>query len=333
MPDALTRFGIRRLVASGLNARSRLSPEQSHEEFRAMIRNLRESPIAVETDTANEQHYELPPEFFGLCLGPHRKYSGCYWPPGVNSLAAAETAALQLVCERAQLADGQTILELGCGWGSLSLWMAEHYPSASILAVSNSVPQREFIVSERDRRGLKNLQIETADMNSFATERRFDRIVSVEMFEHMRNYEVLMRRIASWLNPCGRLFVHIFAHRRTAYLFTTNGPADWMGRYFFTGGIMPSEDLLLHFQQDLMLEDCWRQCGTHYQRTAEAWLANLDANRNAALQILERGYGPGQGELWLNRWRVFFMSCAELFGFSGGGEWGVAHYRFAKRPS
>jgi cyclopropane-fatty-acyl-phospholipid synthase len=239
---------------------------------------------------------------------------------------------LELFCRRAGVEDGMDILELGCGWGSLTLWMAERYPKACITAVSNSRPQREFILGRCRERSLGNVTIITADMNHFTTDLRFDRILSVEMFEHMRNYELLQRRIASWMKPEAKLFVHIFCHREYAYAFEAEGPDNWMGRYFFTGGIMPSYDLLLCFQDALVIEDRWRLSGKHYQRTAEHWLCNMDRRRSEIMPVLEAAYGKKDAALWFQRWRIFFMACAELWGFRGGEEWLVAHYLFRKNP-
>lgn len=331
VPDFLVRRGIRALVGGGLRKRARLNVADRQEQFRRLLADLQAGPIALHADAANRQHYEVSAEFFALTLGPHRKYSGCYWPPGVNTLAAAEEASLRVTCEHARLSDGQEILELGCGWGALTLWMATHYPHSRIIAVSNSHSQRRHIEAECVQRQLVNVRVVTADINDFTPEGCFDRVVSVEMFEHMRNHEELMRRIANWLKPDGKLFVHIFVHGRSTYLFETNGPADWMGRHFFTGGIMPADTLLHLFQRDLLLEEHWRQDGTHYEKTANAWLENLDAQRNEALAIFERVYGPGEKQRWLQRWRIFFMACAELFGYARGNEWWVAHYLFTRR--
>lgn len=331
VPDPLIRFGIRRLVAAGMRDRETQPRDAAHDTERDLVRALRDDQIAVDTDAANEQHYELPPRFFELCLGKHRKYSGCYWPAGVTNLDDAEAASLRETCAHADLLDGQRILELGCGWGSLSLWMAEHYPHARITAVSNSAPQRAYIMRVAQERGLNNLAVITADMNDFTTDDRFDRVVSVEMFEHMRNYERLMARIASWLKPDGKLFVHIFAHRHGSYLFETSGAANWMGRYFFTGGIMPGDDLLLRFQRDVVLEDQWRQNGTHYAHTANAWLRNMDNHRAEIMDLFREVYGVENATIWWNRWRVFYLACAEMFGYDHGNQWWVSHYRFAKR--
>jgi cyclopropane-fatty-acyl-phospholipid synthase len=330
VPDPLTRFGIRRLCARRLDEEGGDQPERARRRFEELLQQLRHSPVAIETAAANAQHYELPPRFFELCLGARMKYSSCYYATGAESLDEAEEAMLELYGERAQLADGQRILELGCGWGSLTLWMAARFPKATITAVSNSASQREHIEAAARARGLRNIVVLTRDVNSLELQPEgFDRCVSIEMFEHMRNYDALMARIAGWLAPGGRLFVHIFCHRTLMYPFETTGEDDWMGRHFFTGGLMPSADTLLHFQQHLRLEERWLLPGTHYQRTANHWLERQDANRRQVLAVLREAYGD-EAARWHQRWRMFWMACAELFGYRGGEQWLVGHYRFAK---
>ena len=333
LPDALVRFGIRRMCMQRLQDEQRGGVDATEQRNAALVRELSQSPVALHVDAANRQHYELPPGFFGHCLGPRLKYSGCYYTSGNDTLAQAEDAMLALYGERAQLADGQDILELGCGWGSLTLWMAERYPNARITAISNSAQQREFIEARCRERGHANVQVLTRDVNHLALpDGAFDRCVSIEMFEHMRNYATLLGRIGTWLRPQGRLFVHIFCHRTLAYPFETAGEDNWMGRHFFTGGLMPAADTLLHFQRSLPLEERWLVDGTHYQRTANHWLENQDANRDAVMAILRDAYGDA-ASLWFQRWRMFWMACAELFGYDQGREWMVAHYRFVKEDA
>ena len=331
VPDALTRHGIRqlcrqRLVSEGIN-----DPALADARFRSLLDELRHSPVAIETAAANEQHYELPTRFFQLCLGKRLKYSSCFYETGNESLDEAEEAMLALYCARAQLEDGQDVLELGCGWGSLTLWMAERFPNSRITAVSNSATQRAHIEATCRQRGWNNVTVLTRDVNLLDLElASFDRCVSVEMFEHMRNHDVLLGKIASWLRPRGQLFVHIFCHRNLMYPFETTGDDNWMGRYFFTGGLMPAADTLLHFQRELRIEQRWLLPGTHYQKTSDHWLANQDANRDEVMAVLGAAYGPQEAARWHQRWRMFWMSCAELFGYDGGREWLVAHYRFSK---
>jgi cyclopropane-fatty-acyl-phospholipid synthase len=330
LPDALIRHGIRNLCAARLREEYAGGPADQAARHARRIEILRSSPVAIETDTVNAQHYELPTEFFRLCLGPRLKYSSCWFPRGDETLAEAEDAMLALYGERAELMNGQHILELGCGWGSLTLWMAEHYPSARITAVSYSTSQRQFIEEECLRRGISNVHMVTCDVNLLDLPcGQFDRCVSIEMFEHMRNYETLMQRIGDWLAPGGKLFVHIFAHRTLLYPFEAEGADNWMGRHFFTGGLMPSADTLLHFQDQLRIENRWLIDGTHYQKSANLWLQRQDARRDAVMEVLRDAYGDA-APLWFQRWRMFWMSCAELFGYASGHEWLVAHYRFAR---
>lgn len=330
LPDSLIRVGIRRLLRARLNEETKENPERQQAHLMALIGELKKSPIAVHTDDANEQHYEVPTEFFQFVLGPHMKYSCGYWTPGTDTLAQSEETMLALTCDRAGLQDGQDILELGCGWGSLTLFMAKRFPHSAITAVSNSATQKTFIDREAKKRRLRNVTVVTADMNTFTTRKKFDRVVSVEMFEHMRNYERLLEKIAAFLKDDGKLFVHIFSHKDIAYKFEAKNDTDWMSRYFFTGGIMPSDDLLFYFNRHLVVEDHWHVPGTHYQRTSEAWLKNMDRHRTAIMPILEETYGPQETTRWWVYWRVFFMACAELWGFKNGEEWIVSHYLFSK---
>ncbi len=313
VPDPLLRAGVHAACGTRLRRERRRGPGAKE----AFVELLRRSPIAEQVDTANDQHYEVPPEFFRLVLGPRLKYSSCLWPEGVDSLAEAEEAMLALTCERAGVEDGMTVLDLGCGWGSLTGWLSERYPGCRILAVSNSRPQREWIQSLR----LPNVRVLTADVSRLELRERFDRVVSVEMLEHMRNYEALFARIASWLEPGGRFFCHVFSHSRFAYAYD----GGWMTRRFFTAGTMPSDDLLPRFDRDLALEEHWRVSGLHYARTAEAWLERLDANRADVDRVVGRAAAA--------EWRVFFLACAGLWGYRGGDEWLVSHYRFAKRAA
>lgn len=325
IPDPVTRSLIRRLCRQRLH-HERARAARADPDVRRFLESLRSGPIAIATDAANRQHYELPPRFFAEVLGARRKYSCCYFPAAAATLDQAEEEALRRSCEMAELHDGQSVLELGCGWGALSLWMAEQYPHSRITAVSNSAAQREFIVAEARRRGLQHLEVVTCDINDLELPaNRYDRVVSVEMFEHMRNYELLLSRIAACLRPSGKLYVHHFCHRTMCYAFETEGAANWMGRHFFTGGLMPSVDLLRQYEHILWVarQETWG--GAHYQRTADAWLGNLDARRNQILPILAQTYGAADAERWFQRWRVFFLSVSELFGADHGREWLVSH--------
>ena len=331
VPDRVVRIGIRRLLAQRLAEIGERDVSASAEITQAFVEAMRQAPLALLPEKANQQHYEVPADFFGLVLGAQRKYSCCWWPEGVTTLDEAETAALAETCARAGLSDGQQVLELGCGWGSLSLWMAAHYPGSQITAVSNSASQRQHIERQAQQRGLRNLRVITCDFNHFDTDQRFDRVVSVEMFEHLRNWPKAFAQVARWLLPNGRFFMHVFAHRSVPYAFVEKDDNDWMSRHFFSGGMMPSDDLALHCQRDLQVVRRWRWDGRHYQRTSEAWLANMDAQREAVWPVLERTYGAAAAQVWWMRWRLFFMSCAELFGYDDGQQWWVSHCLFERR--
>ncbi|PKO91642.1 MAG: SAM-dependent methyltransferase [Betaproteobacteria bacterium HGW-Betaproteobacteria-1] len=331
VPDYALRAGIRRLLEKRLKEIAASDCETSAEIESGFIAAMRQAPIALVPELANEQHYEVPADFFRHCLGQHRKYSSCYWNNSTRTLEEAEALALRLTCEHADLQNGQQILELGCGWGSLTLWMASCYPQSRITAVSNSSSQREYILQQASVQGLANIEVITCDMNRFEATKQYDRIVSVEMFEHMRNYQVLYGKVHDWLVPGGKFFKHIFVHRLTPYAFVVEDDDDWMSQFFFSGGMMPSDDLPLRFQEKLKLLDMWRWDGTHYEKTANAWLQNMDAKAAEIQPILEKTYGADAADMWRMRWRIFFMSCAELFGYKDGQEWWVSHYLF-QRP-
>jgi len=330
LPDPVVRAGIRRVIASRLREQQRHAGD-APDAIARFVRERSEGPIAMQTRVANAQHYEVPTEFYQLVLGRHLKYSSAFWDLGTTSLDEAEARMLALTAERAQLAHGQSVLELGCGWGSLSLWMARAFPKSRIVGVSNSRTQKIWIDECARRDGLRNLEIITADMNHFEAPGQFDRVVSVEMFEHMRNWRALFGKVARWLDPDGRVFIHIFTHRRYAYPYEVRDASDWMAQYFFTGGIMPSDDLMYQFQDELQVLDHWRVDGTHYEKTANAWLDNLDRHRTDVLPVLQSTYGSRDAYRWLVRWRVFFMACAELWGWRQGQEWLVSHYLLRHR--
>lgn len=332
VPDFLVRRGIRSLLKERLTEQMVEDCQQVIDAKQMFLHSEMQgnAPIAPLPEKANEQHYEVPPAFFSKVLGTRRKYSCCEWDENTKTLDQAEENALKTTSERAELHNGQTILELGCGWGSLTLWVAEHYPQSRIVAVSNSAQQREYIMEQAGDRGFSNVTVITADMNEFSIDDTFDRVVSVEMFEHMRNYEALFERVNSWLKPGGKFFMHIFCHRDTVYPFVAKSSSDWMSNFFFSGGIMPSDDLPLRFQRHLRMHKQWRWDGRHYEKTSNAWLALMDASRAEVRKVLAKAYGAQNVDVWWMRWRIFFMSCAELFGYNQGQEWWVSHYLFNK---
>jgi cyclopropane-fatty-acyl-phospholipid synthase len=325
VPDFVIRQGIRRLLRQRLTQIAARDEAALRQSLARVVAKMDAGPVAPVPEKANEQHYEVPAEFFELVLGPHLKYSSALWNPGTASLGEAEGAMLELTARRAALADGQRILELGCGWGSLTLWMAQALPAARIVAVSNSASQREFILARARQRQLSNVSVVTADMNAFEPGATFDRVVSVEMFEHMRGWRRLLKRVGSWLEPEGKAFLHVFCHRQVPYFFEEEGAGNWLGRTFFSGGLMPSEQLIDEFQEALTVEKRWTVPGHHYARTARAWLEALDRRRQEVLPVLARVYGGGEARRWLGRWRLFFLACEELFGYDEGRQWRVAH--------
>lgn len=331
IPDFLIRMGIRNLLKQRLTEENKGSQEAKQLHLNAYIEKLKASPIAINTSDANEQHYEVPTEFYKYVLGKRMKYSGGYWPSGADTLDASEEAMLKLSCERAQLKNGQSVLDLGCGWGSVSLYVAEKFPNCKITGVSNSKTQKEYIDSVAKEKGFKNLTIITQDMNDFQIKEKFDRIISVEMLEHMKNYQKLFEKLSGFLKPEGLFFIHIFTHKEFAYPFEVRDETDWMAKYFFTGGMMPSHNLFLYFQDNLTIRNHWVVNGVHYGKTSEAWLENMDKNKTQILPILEKAYGKENVTKWWSYWRIFFLSCAELFSYRNGEEWLVSHYLFQKK--
>ncbi len=331
LPDTLIRFGIRRLLAQRLKDETLANTELQQVQLMTLIDELKNSPIAINTVDANQQHYEVPTKFYQYCLGKHLKYSSGYWKDGVENIDTSEADMLKLTCQRADLHDGQDVLELGCGWGSLSLFMAAKYPKSNFAVVSNSRTQKIYIDEQAVTRKITNLTVITIDINTFEIEKKFDRIVSVEMFEHMRNYELLMQKVAHHLKPKGKLFVHIFTHKTVAYKFEIKDESDWMSKYFFTGGIMPSDDLLLYFNQHLSISKHWHVSGLHYAKTSEAWLQNMDVHKKEIMPLFEQTYGVYEATKWWVYWRIFYMACAELWKYKNGEEWIVSHYLFEKK--
>lgn len=331
LPDFLIRYYIRKLCADRLKQENKGDPNAQKEHFNNLLQQLSSGPIAVETKKANEQHYELPTSFFQLVLGKNLKYSSCLYDQNTKDLNEAEDKMLSLYCERAEIKDGHKILELGCGWGSLSLFMAKKFPNSPITVISNSKTQKTFIDTQAAERGIKNLTVITANINDFNINETFDRIVSIEMFEHMRNYKALFQKVAGFMKADAKMFVHIFCHKEYSYLFEVIDETDWMAKYFFSGGIMPGKNLFHQFSEHLKITKQWDVNGTNYEKTSLAWLQNMDRHKNKIMPILETTYGKADAVKWWVYWRVFFMSCEELFGFNNGKEWLVEHYLFEKK--
>ena len=331
LPDSLIRIGIRRLLKQRLKEEKKSTVELQQSHLMGIIDELKNSEIAINTIEANEQHYEVPTEFYKYCLGKNLKYSSGYWNEGVTDIDTSEKDMLELTCQRAELMDGQAVLELGCGWGSLSLFMAAKFPKSNFTVVSNSRTQKIYIDEQATLRGIKNLTVLTININDFELNKTFDRVVSVEMFEHMRNYQKLMYKVSTLLNTNGKLFVHIFTHKEYAYKFEVKDESDWMSKYFFTGGIMPSDDLLLYFNEHLSIGKHWHVSGLHYSKTSEAWLSNMDKHKAQIIPLFEKTYGVNNAIKWWVYWRIFYMACAELWAFNNGQEWIVSHYLFDKK--
>jgi len=331
VPDFLLRLVLRQLIRQNINSLESITFQECERQRQELLEKFDRSPIAIQTHLPNVQHYEVPPAFFKLVLGSRLKYSCCYWPPKVTTLDEAEEKMLDLTCQRAQLEDGMSVLDLGCGWGSLTLWIAEHYPTCQILAVSKSQDQIEHIETSARDKGYQNVELLVKDVNNLDLERRFDRVLSIEMFEHMKNYRRLLANISQVLNPSGKLFVHIFSHRLFAYEFEADDTTNWMAQTFFTGGTMPSDDLLLHYQDDLYLLDHWRISGLHYVKTLRAWLEKMDRQKSHVQSLLAQIYGPDQVTRWWVNWRLFFLACEATWAYRGGREYIVSHYLFEKR--
>lgn len=334
MPDPITRLGIRSLVKQRLNESSK-NTANDPQYLKNYAQKLKQSPLAIMTDTANKQHYEVPTDFYNLSLGRHKKYSSCYWDQNTKTLEEAEQKALDLSIEHAGVVDGMRVLELGCGWGSLSLELAKRFPHSAITAVSNSKTQKAYIDHQASERGLTNLTVLTRDLGlesnyDFGAE-KFDRVMSIEMMEHLRNYELFFKKVAPSIKEDGKFFIHIFTHKNAPYFFETEGEDNWMGKYFFSGGQMPARDLFDEFNNDLIVEKKWDWNGDHYSKTLEAWLDNTDQEKTRVLSMFKKTYGEGAEVIWYNRWRVFFMSCSELFKYNKGEEWGVTHYLMSKK--
>jgi len=332
VPDGLLRRLVRRRLAERLEQLGAAAGGDAAAALRSYAAALAAGPLVIHQEAANRQHYELPTAFFTQFLGPRLKYSCCLWPQGVGDLAAAEEAMLALTCERAGLEDGMQVLDLGCGWGSLALYIAERYPRCRVTAMSNSRTQHRHIAAACADGGSALVTPITADIASFDPGRRFDRIVSVEMLEHVRNYRELFARMSGWLAPGGRAFVHVFSHCRFAYAFSAEDPRDWMGSRFFSGGQMPAHDLFQRFSDDLVTVDRWWLGGDHYARTLEAWLRLYDDRAAAIRPLLAQTYGAKAAAGWQVDWRLFLLACAETFAYDGGREWGVSHYLLAPSP-
>ena len=323
IPESILRVAIKKLIQKRL-LEIPVNSEVRKSQKANFIEELQSSPIALSTKIANEQHYEVPPAFFQEIMGAHLKYSCGLFDKNTISLDEAEENMLQLYIERLDIKNNQKILDLGCGWGSFSLYAAAKFPNSTFVAVSNSNDQIEFINNTAAARSLENIKAIKQDMNNLSLDESFDRIISIEMFEHMRNYGALLKKLRNHLHNDGKMFVHIFTHRDHPYPYEVRGPSDWMSKYFFTSGLMPSHDIFSYFEEDLVVEQSWKINGSHYARTCNLWLENHYKNKKTILDIFT-GHYPNPRQ-WFVRWQLFFLACEKLFAYNEGKEWFVSHY-------